>query len=1077
MSNPKWPNNKKLPVNNDEIDIVNDEVVSSLQIAALNETTDRSTSKPKASITGQDYTGGDNTANQFQLGTNSNPATGPFISTGATNQTTFTNLYNTHTSKFNGRIINGVDVTNLDEFLRAVLGNQITENLNVACIYVPKNDSGVWTYPTAVPYKSGRGGAKKTNEWMLPPGLLLEILGHSAQGQGHNELSKLADITLAEMSDATKLEPYLPAGFPATESKALAATDTLKQRVAGTSGNPSLLSNNPDEWWCDLKSCLGVFSAGGDPRVEADATCNANNGGTDKSKGYNESTTNSTTFGTPLTVTNNALVLDSTYVDPQSLPPQSQFTTTVPFDGALMVNLATTIFADPSDYALLTSGIVIEILKDSVEELAGADAPTSIQVYLDSRPEQLDNGGDPESNQYDEESVVPAINRVHLKTNKAIGSAVELDQYLTQRVVGNPRSSQPGSQGEFIYDSMSAYGYDPTTEIALGRLNLIPILSGDRLVETVLKLDGDGNVVYDSLGVPQVAYITQADRAAMTPETRRDRFMPHPDSDEPPTTMLEALWTSWRHLSALTTDTYGISALTDVDILSDKHKLLEPMELNSFIQNFNLLYNRTSSLSADLEPIKHALSGEDPGDTLIEQLSSHSIYHNLNTLYTGVSANSACCEINSLSATSNRTDITNLSAFAVELEKRIGAGGGVSTCEGEDICSALTNLHDTIVNLNNPGGYVLCYPANGIEKHFKPDLAWQDTTDCSDTVMPDSDVYRHYEDITGGVDVVLYLWQEKTTNDWYISSGDIDGKFQCSTNFSTKIANPDNKPLDELTLNGCDITPQPSPYPEFTEKINKVIEYVSNPPIIRNPVGRKDPVDIDALSACCDTNTLNLSALSSYVFGDPPVSLANAIKKPTGLDPNGLTDVVNILFQRILTLEEFGGGDGDPQTIINKLNINILSGGLTSLSGDVIDLTDIANTNITNISNNTTDINVLSGTITDLEECCDQSLKLDDIGNHAVLLTGGQSVSGEKIFKETLTVDTSAVIGENITVGAGATVFSVCPDEAAGVSYVQIHDIITISTGDPAITLPTGAIYAMDVLGTDGILRKQLFIK
>lgn len=1101
---PKY-GNKPVPVSNDLLDLENEDNISRLQIAVLAESTDRSTSKPKSIIAGQQSTGGGGGTNPHTLTANVDNGSGPFLSNGVENLTIFSDLYDAvGAAKFDGTTINGVpiaasgSISAKDMFLYATVGESYQLTTNTICLYIPNVDDGSlgaasaagrYTYSQAITYQAGTGfipgmpptfpkPALSSDKWLIPENLMVLM----------NDLDpttdSIADITINMMNTTSQ---YL--------KDALGPTTTVKPRdfvwtlaktptIVGNATSPGLLDHtDPSKWWVKVKDALPILATAPVGRVANSADCVDDP--TKRGDGYMVSQDTSTFHETPLKITTGPVTVTGTILDPDTVsarPPQFQLD--IAFDQTIFSNILAVVFANAAyDDELDGKVFKVEVLRDAVTKDQSGGGPPAIEVYMDGRAEQLITDPTdptqqiPDSNQFEEESIIPAINRIHEKTHLAKGQAVSLNQFLTNQVIGNPNLSQVDSESA-IYKALSAAGYDPGSQFANDRLNLIPILSGDRLVEPRFLYDNDGNLILDDLGVPKISTITQEERDGMTEAYRRELGLKHPRSNKPPTTMIEALWTSWRHLSALTTDTYGISALTDVDIIKDKHELLEPMKLNSFIHNFNLLYNRTSSLSADLKPIKRALSGEAPGDTLIEQLSSHSIYHNLNTLYTGVSANSACCEINSLSATSNRTDITNLSAFAVELEKRIGTGGGVSTCEGEDICSALTNLHDTIVNLNNPGGFVLCYPANGIEKHFKPDLAWQDTVDCSDTVMPDSDVYRYYEDVSGGVDVVLYLWQEKATNDWHVSSGDIDGKFQCSTAFSIAITNPDNKPLDELTLNGCDIISQPSPYPEFTEKINKVIEYVSNPPVIRNPGGAgKDPVDVDALSACCDTNTLNLSALSSYVFGNPPISLAAAIKKPTGLDPNGLTDVVNILFQRILTLEEFGGGDGDPQTVINQLNINVLSGDLTSLSGDVIDLTDIVNNNVINVNNVITDIDVLSGTITDLEECCDQSLKLDDISNHAVLLTGSQSVSGEKIFKETLTVDTSAVIGENITVGSGDTVFSVCPDEAAGVSYVQIHDIITISTSDPATSLPAGAIYAMDVTGSDGIIRKQLFIK
>lgn len=1074
MSNPKWPN-KKIPASNDEIDVVGAEVISSLQIAALNETTDRSTSKPKAVIDGQDATGGGGTTTPHALGTNVDTTTGPFLSQHVDNITKFTNLYNNNTAKFPA-------YSTVEKFLSAVLGQPLAESIDVSCVYVPNanNDqtAGVWTWSDVVQWKNfGIGDTEFTDQWFIPEGLFIKILETNDASlnsmAAFKALSPLAQRNMA--SDTSLMNPFLPTALQDTYAiKNLNASPEMNggnrffkgsEKIAGTTGNPGEFDGTNDNlWWTTIEEFVRTMASTDTTlRLSPDAPCIG--GGHDKTVGWKIETTTITTHGTPMVVADDKIEVDSSVLDPENLPADPQFIIDVPWDPVLLSNLAT-IFADPDDYTLLTGDIKVEVLKAAVSTAAGSDAPPSIVTYADQRPVELDGSGNPTENQYDEESVIPAINRIHTKTNQALGSAGFLDQFLTNAVIGNPGSSVNVGPGDATYDALTAKGYFADATIALGRLNLIPILSGDRLIESVPKLDSDGNRVYTDTGQPETVYITQKQRAEMTPEARRERFMVHPDSDVPPTYMLEALWTNWRHLSALTTDTYGISALTDVDILGDKHKLLEPMELNSFIQNFNLLYNRTSSLSADLGPIKRALSGDAPGDTLISELSSHSIYHNLNTIYTGMSANSACCETNSLSTVNNRTDINNLSAFVIDLEGKIGSGG-VSTCEGQDLCTALTNLHDTIVNLDNPGGFVLCYPSQSLEKHFKPDLNWQDTTDCVNVVKPESDVYRYHQE-QSGPDMVLHLWQA-TNNNWWITPGDpVTGEFTCNTSVpgSQQILNPDNLPLEQLTHNGCSFSPQPSPYPEFTTKINKITDFINNMPV--------SIPGYTELSACCDTNTLNLSALSAYVYGSPVEQLAGALKKANGDPPNGLTDVVNILFNRIVTLEETGGGGGDSeQVIINKLNISILSGGLSSLSGDVYNLSGDVIENAADIININNQITTISGDIDELEKCCDSSVKIDDLGMHAVLLTGAQSVSGEKTFRDTLTVDQTAKVGELLQVGEGETLFSVCSADD-GNSYVQIHSIMV----DPSEeTLPDGAIYAKSVQGADGLFRKQLYIK
>lgn len=1058
---PKWPDNKKIPSNNNEIDIVDENVISSVQIAALNETTDRATSKPNAVIDGQNATGGGGTSTPHVLGTNVDTTTGPFLSQHADNVAKFTDLYNNNTAKFPA-------YNTVEEFLSAVLGQPLAESVDVSCVFVPNANNaqtaGVWTWSDVVQFKPFGTpiSSRFTDKWFIPEGLFIKILETSDASlnsmAAFKALSSFAQKALTE--DKTLMNPFLPTALQDTYAiKNLnAATgfqggnQNLKGsiKITGDATNPGEFDGTNDNlWWTTIEEYVRTMAKTDTTlRLSPDAPCIG--GGYDKNIGWKVETTTVTTHGTPMVVADDKIEVDSSVLDPDNLPSPAQFTIDVPWDPVLLSNLAT-IFTDPNDYTLLTGDIKVEVLKTAVSTAVGSDAPPSIITYADKRPVELDSSGDPEGNQYDEESVIPAINRIHRKTNQALASAGVLDQYLTTTVIGNPNASNPGQPGDVEYDALSAAGYDPTLTIALGRLNLIPILSGDRLIEAVPKLDSDGNQVYTDLGVPETVFITQEQRAEMTPESRRERLMLHPDSDTPPTKMLEALWTNWRHISALTTDTYGISALTDINILDDKHTLISELSSNSFIENFNTLYNTNISLSGDLQLVIDAISGSNRTDSLIEQLSSYSIYENLNTIYTGMSANSACCDVTTTTLSTHTAAISSLSSYVVSLDKKIGTGGGISTCEGDDICSTLTDLHDTLINLQDPGGYTLEIPA-GFPKRFKPhDEYVLDGSLCDNEVKPNSPIYKYYQDIQGAAPDVRYLWQHPD-NSWRV------GEKVCDTDLT--ITNPNNLELSALTLFNKPVLRHESPYREFTERINKIVEFIDNPPnpvddeitelsaccdsnsILLSSIG----TDIMQLSSCCSTNTLTLSSLSSFVYGEPPTQVA------PGLSGEGdVISIVNKLYTSIINLEEGGGGDFSEHVeniLKNQFNINILSGGV-----------DIINTNI----------NELSSSVIDLEECCDTSLKIGDLDTHAVLLTGSQSVSGEKTFEHTLTVSTSANVGELITVGQGESVFYVCTDES-DVSHV-VMPLVQLDPVDLS-SLPDGAVYARST--ADG---KQLMIK
>ena len=107
---PKY-GNSPVPVSNDQIDLENEDNISRLQIAALAESTDRSTSKPKSIIAGQQSTGGGGGTNPHTLTTNVDNGSGPFLSNGVENLAIFSDLYDAvGAAKFDGTTINGVPI-------------------------------------------------------------------------------------------------------------------------------------------------------------------------------------------------------------------------------------------------------------------------------------------------------------------------------------------------------------------------------------------------------------------------------------------------------------------------------------------------------------------------------------------------------------------------------------------------------------------------------------------------------------------------------------------------------------------------------------------------------------------------------------------------------------------------------------------------------------------------------------------------------------------------------------------------------------------------------------------------------
>ena len=860
----RWPDNKDLKLSNDnQVSITSEDTISSLQIAALNESTERSTSKPQAIIAGQDSTNGRGTDSAHTLIAEINSRTGPFISQHVDNVSMLTNLYNSNIDKFNDRVINNTLVEGLDTFLYAILGNQLSENIDVSCVYVINASdvlvAGVHTFSEQIPRGKNLFTKKIsfTNKWFIPESLFIKILNnYNAELTQMSDFKALSDADqYAIMDDASVLNPYLPTGSSGKLRNLNAysgfrgdnQSGKRSKRISGDGTTPSQFDLLDDsKWWTTIQEYIDkMVGTNGSVRVNPDSPCI--NSGLDKNVGWDISTKQKTIHGTPLTVNDDKIQVSSDVLDAENLPADEQFTIDIPWDSSILTNLAG-IFADPADYSLLDGQTIkVEVLKSAVSVAAGADTPPSILTYLNNRKEQLDAEGNPVANPYEEESVIPAINRVHRKTNQALASAGVLDQYLTTTVIGNPAASQAGIPGEVLFEALSATGYDATTQFALARLNLIPILSGDRLIEAIPKLDEDSNQVYTDLGIPETVFITQEDRANMSPTERRARGMLHPESDTPPTKMLEALWTTWRHISADTTNTYGVSALTDPKLQPDE--LIEPLSDHSFIDIFNSLYTDLSGLSADLSTHKFAISGDT--DQLIEALSGNSVYTNLNNIYTGLSALSAqdfdvaCCDVLQLSAlelsaqtTTLSSDLSALSGYVMDLDLTGGGTGGTTELPCDNICEDIDSLKKPIISTEHPGGFDIPFPSlddDGNPRSYTPDV--KIPTDGGPAgVEPGTVVYKTI------IDEKEYIIYKKPGGGW-VADGPFDEN--TPTHYDgpgvSIIGGDEHGPaggtLPDPFPQQPPITERPDPFPEWSDKLVEIREIKER---------------VDDLEECCD---------------------------------------------------------------------------------------------------------------------------------------------------------------------------------------------------------------------------------
>ena len=190
-------------------------------------------------------------------------------------------------------------------------------------------------------------------------------------------------------------------------------------------------------------------------------------------------------------------------------------------------------------------------------------------------------------------------------------------------------------------------------------------------------------------------------------------------------------------------------------------------------------------------------------------------------------------------------------------------------------------------------------------------------------------------------------------------------------------------------------------------------------------------------------NTINTNETDITNISGDIENIYNTIQNISVLDIPALSGIIenakNIYNIQIL-LDYLSAGTKF-QELEECCNLNATN--ITNLEGDII-------TNRADIAHNTTNINILSGSLTDIPG--------------VVKTTTNQSVSGEKTFKNTLTVSASSYFEDNVTLGdtSQPKIFNVCSND--GVTTVNITGLPTSTAG-----LQPGDLYITDINGTSVI--------
>ena len=533
-----------------------------------------------------------------------------------------------------------------------------------------------------------------------------------------------------------------------------------------------------------------------------------------------------------------------------------------------------------------------------------------------------------------------------------------------------------------------------------------------------------------------------------------EKFIPNPDpalSGEPirlleldldsQVNLLEATYTLWRNISADMSNTYGVDSIITPG--APAHTLIEPLTGNSHVEVFNMLYMSLSALSGDMTTIKHAISGT--GDVLINNLSGNSIYNNLNTIYTGLTAVEDCCDTNTINITSLSAAISGLPALSTgntTITTLISGTSGdvlIPELSGDSIIKNINNIYTGLT------ANVECCDTNTMAITSLQDCC--DTNTASITAL--STLVTNLTG-TGGGDL---------TNIQYAISG--DGSDVLVTNLSG-----DNI-FENLNLLYYELS-------GFTDCCDLIKTHLSggNDTTITKQLStliENNAIDISVLSGCCDTNTDAIDILKTIIYGSSQTDVFH-----TNLTGSSIITNINTLYT---TLSGLVGapltgtpapGTPDPwgNILNNTTNINKLFTNITSLSSTIDACCDNQTTMLSSFSGDLINqINQVENDIISIDNTVTTNItNITNSLSSYVDLTTNQIISGEKIFEDPTLVAAPLSVGEDVTIGTGATIFDVCTN-SSGETQVTINGLRDDSVHNIS-ALPINSVYITNINGT-----------
>lgn len=648
----------------------------------------------------------------------------------------------------------------------------------------------------------------------------------------------------------------------------------------------------------------------------------------------------------------------------------------------------------------------------------------------------------------DSKNVIGAINEIDQDLNTTATQAATVEDSVWVGGLGDWRNSQsitmddPNDPGTATinnpdfdidaYNQVIAINSEWNNMIAWRKLNLIPVLRKDKILVEKFVPNPDPALSGEQIRLLELDMNSQV-------------------------TLLEATYSLWRHVSADMANTYGVDSIITPGASGDQ--LIQEIDSKSHVEIFNMLYTDLSGLSGDLATIQSSTTGDftliqqaisGSGDTLISNLSGNSIYNNLNTIYTGLTATQDCCE----------TNTKNISALSASMDSTItttisGVSGDtfLPSLTGNSIIKNINNIYTSISGTSGdtfvPGltGDSIIKNINNIYTGLTANVECCETNTTSITAL--STLVTNLTGGDGG---------EGLTNIQYAISG--DGSDVLITNLSGDNIY-ENLNIMYYELSGfsecCDLIKTHLSGGDDTTITNQLSTLIEN-----------NAININVLSGCCDNNADAINMLKTIIYGP-----SQNDEFHTDLYNNSIITNINTLYTTLSGLvgapltgaPENGEPDPWGNILNNTTNINKLFTDVTHLSATIDECCENQTTTLSAFSGNIVDlINDVQNEVTNIDTSVTTNVtNITNSLSSYVDLTTNQIISGSKTFDDPTLIDAPLSAGDNVTIGTGNTIFNVCTDTSGNTE--MIVNGLPVEGVNDINSLPINSVYITEING------------